>query len=182
MADPRHLNAVVERVSELERRVAALEGSPPRTETSGLPAEADTGSGALDQERSWALRGLRERISGGSAVLFAGSVELPGSRSYVWQEGHDALELLEADWEQAADALAALGHPLRLKLLQAILNGDTTTAALVASADVGTTGRLYHHLRELVAAGWLSAIGRGRYDVPAPRVVPLLVAVAAARH
>ncbi len=133
----------------------------------------------LDPERFWALTGLQERIGAGSAVLFTGSVRLPGERVYVWQEGIDAEQLLDADWDQAADALAALGHPIRLKLIQEVLNGASTTAEIGATEGLGTTGQLYHHLRQLVAAGWLSSSGRGRYEVPPGRVVPLLVTIAA---
>jgi hypothetical protein len=45
-----------------------------------------------------------------------------------------------------------------------------------------TTGQLYHHLRQLVAAGWLRTSLRGRYAVPADRIVPLLALLAAARR
>ncbi|WP_051715621.1 hypothetical protein [Streptomyces bikiniensis] len=45
----------------------------------------------------------------------------------------------------------------------------------------GTTGQIYHHLRQLTGAGRLHTSGRGRYEVPAARVVPLLMALTAAR-
>ena len=70
---------------------------------------------------------------------------------------------------------------MRLRLAQLVLQGTETTAELAADADLGTTGQLHHHLRQLVAAGWLQSAGRGRYRVPAQRVVPLLAIVAAAR-
>lgn len=82
----------------------------------------------------------------------------------------------------SADALGVLGHPIRLRLIQAVLNGARTTAQLSATEGLGTTGQLYHHLRRLVSAGRLSATGRGRYEVPAGRVVPLLVTIAAANR
>ena len=113
-------------------------------------------------------------------MLFTGSVTLAGNRSYVWQQGIDAAELLGAEWDYAASAFAALGHPIRLKLLQQILIGASTAAEIGATEGVATTGQLYHHVRELVAAGWLASTARGRYEVPAARVVPLLVAIAAA--
>lgn len=166
---------VIERVAELERRLAALEASSPGQ--TGAPTNADT----FDPDRFWVLAGLKERIGTNSAVLFAGSVNLSSGRAYHWQQGTDATELLEQDCEHAAGALAALGHPLRLKLLQEILNGAGTTAAIAATDGIGTTGQLYHHLRELGAAGWLTSSRRGYYEVPGARVVPLLVAIAAAR-
>lgn len=170
---------LVRRVGDLEQRVAALEtrSSP---DAAASAAQDSHRPGVLDPERFWALAGLQERIGAGSAVLFTGSLKLPGEKAYVWQQGIDAEELLGADWNQAADALAALGHPIRLKLIQEVLNGASTTAEIGATEGLGTTGQLYHHLRQLVAAGWLSPAGRGRYEVPAGRVVPLLVAIAAA--
>ncbi len=165
-------------VADLERRVAALEarGVPGPAPSEPQPA----GAGGLDPERFWALVGLQERIGRGSAVLFTGSVTLPGNRAYVWQQGMDAGRLLDVDWDHAADALAALGHPIRLRVMREVLNGAGTTAQIGATEGLGTTGQLYHHLRQLVAAGWLRSAGRARYEVPAGRVVPLLVTIAAA--
>ena len=78
--------------------------------------------------------------------------------------------LLTSDWHDIAPVLAALGHPVRLRLLNAVLAGTHETAALAETLGDGTTGQLHHHLRELTATGWLRAERRGRYDVPADRV------------
>jgi len=93
----------------------------------------------------------------------------------------DLNALLDADWDTAAEPLAALGHPVRLAVLRGVLTGLHTTSELAALDRLGTTGQLYHHLRQLQAAGWLRSTGRGRYDVPATRVIPLLVIVTAAQ-
>ncbi len=89
--------------------------------------------------------------------------------------------VFEGDWSDAAESFAALGHPVRLRLLREILGGLRTAAELAALDDVGTTGQIYHHLRQLTGAGWLHTSERGRYEVPAGRVVPLLVVLTAAR-
>ncbi len=89
--------------------------------------------------------------------------------------------LLEDDWSAAAESFAALGHPVRLRLLREILGGRRTAAELAELDEVGTTGQIYHHLRQLTGTGWLHTTGRGRYEVPPGRVVPLLVALATAR-
>lgn len=164
MTNPADLAA---RLQELEARVAALEeergGTAPRAP--GLPPEGGD---------FWALDTLTARFPGG-ALVFAGHVSLPGGKRYGWQEGALTPDLLAADWTEAAPALAALGHPLRLTLLAAVLRGQETTADLQAHPDLAGAGKLYHHLRELQAAGWLAPQGRGRYGVPVQRVVPLLV-------
>lgn len=172
MRDDTSEESLVERLTRLEERVARLEGAPP-AETAGLPAEP----GAL-----WALTGLKDRVPPPGAVLFTGTVDLPTGEHYEWQEGRTAEDLLAADWTQGAAALTALAHPVRLLLLREVLLGTRTTAALGEHEQLGTSGQLYHHLRQLVAAGWLRAESRGEYAVPAERVVPLLALLLAARR
>ncbi|GGZ56545.1 transcriptional regulator [Streptomyces inusitatus] len=165
-----------ERVAELERRLAALEES-----REAAPPPPTTG-GDL-----WALNGFKEQLAGIGAdtggVLFTGSVRLPTQERYEWQYGALTDGLLDdgGDWAAVADSLAALGHAVRLRLLREILGGRRTAAELAELEGLGTTGQIYHHLRQLTAAGWLRTAARGRYEVPATRVVPLLVALTAAR-
>ncbi|HEY8481946.1 MAG TPA: ArsR family transcriptional regulator [Spirillospora sp.] len=163
---------LAERIARLEERVTLLEQSRADSETEP-PARGET---------LWALYGLKDRVDDPGAVLFTGSVTLPPGEHYEWQEGHLTGELLADDWSQAADTLAALAHPVRLLLLREILHGARTTAELAAHEQLGTTGQLYHHLRQLVAAGWLRTTARGRYSVPGERVVPLLAVLAATRR
>ena len=163
MEDP---STLADRLAALEARVAKLE----TPDASALRPAAD--ATVLDR--------LRAEAPEGGGVAFAGSLALRGGRQVEWQMGHPAAGLLDADWSDIAPALAALGHPVRLRLLNAVLAGTHETAALAETLGDGTTGQLHHHLRELTATGWLRAERRGRYEVPADRVVPLLVAVAAA--
>lgn len=163
--------SLASRVERLERRVADLEG-----------AAADEGrSGPSDPGDFWALHELQHRMPDGGAVLFTGDVSLPCGERWSWQEGASAEQALAADWSQASAALTALHHPVRLALLQAVLNGTDTVADLVSMEGFGTSGQVYHHIRALVAAGWLATARRGRYAVPGHRVVPLLVIVSAAQ-
>ncbi|HEX2315488.1 MAG TPA: winged helix-turn-helix domain-containing protein [Thermomonospora sp.] len=164
--------SLAERVERLEARVAALEAARP----------APGGDEEPGPDTFWALNGVKARAPEPGMVLFTGTVTLPGGEHVEWQQGAGAEELLADDWSTAAAALAALGHPIRLLLLHQILHGAATVAELGAHERLGTTGQLYHHLRQLVAAGWLRTSARGRYTVPAERVVPLLAVLAAARH
>ncbi|MHC5702665.1 helix-turn-helix transcriptional regulator [Streptomyces sp. PKU-MA01144] len=161
-----------ERVAELERRMAALESAE---RPAPVVTEADF----------WALDGLKEQLARVAAetggVLFTGAVRLPTRERYEWQIGALTGELLDDDWSALADTFAALGNPVRLRLLREIVGGRRTAAELAELEGLGTTGQIYHHLRQLTAAGWLHGAGRGRYEVPGVRVVPLLVALAAAR-
>lgn len=168
---------LAERVAELDGRVAALEQR----------LAGSSSAGAEDfVEQFWALNRLREEavrheLPGGAAML-VGSVEIPGGGRAEWQEGISAGQLFEEDWTELADVLAALGNPVRLRLMRALLDGHTTVAQLVELDGVGTTGQIYHHLRQLTAAGWLRGVGRGQYEVPVARIVPLLVTLLAARR
>lgn len=163
-----------ERVAELERRMAALE-------------RADRPAPEVTDETFWALEGLKAQLAEAGApgkdgaVLFTGSVRLPTEERYEWQFGALTERLLDEDWTETADSFAALGHPVRLRLLREILGGRRTAADLAELAEIGTTGQIYHHLRQLTGAGWLHTSGRGRYEVPGTRVVPLLVVLTAAR-
>lgn len=157
-----------DRLAELEARVAALEGAATASPLP-VPAPADF----------WALKELQRRNKPGGEVLYAGTVALPGGEQYGWQMGLRAAPLLACGWDDAAPVLAALGHPLRLELLRRVLSGQRTVAEWQADAALSGAGKLYHHLRDLQAAGWLSAEGRGRYAVPGARVVPLLAILAA---
>lgn len=97
------------------------------------------------------------------AIYVTSSVVSPRSR-------HRAV-----DWSEFARPVEALGHPVRLELVRRILTGTQTTAELLELDQFASTGQLYHHLRQLVSAGWLVSPRRGHYEVPAPRIVPLLV-------
>lgn len=168
------------RLDALERRLRVLEE---RVLHAREPAPEQEASGGDDP--LWALHELQRRHphredANDGAVLFTGSLELPTGESISWQEGAGTGELLERDWADFAAALAALGHPVRLEILKHVLTGTQGTAELAEIEGLGTTGQLHHHLRELRSAGWVKHVGRGRYDVAAARVVPLLVALVAA--
>ncbi|KUJ67408.1 ArsR family transcriptional regulator [Streptomyces albus subsp. albus] len=155
----------------LQERIAALEERVSRLESGQGKAPRD--------DVFWALDGLRQRLGGAGQVLFTGALDLPTGEHYEWQQGAVADALLDADWAEGAAAYAALGHPVRLTLLRAVLRGTRSAAALQEAAELHTTGQLYHHLKQLTATGWLQAEGRGYYQVPAGKVVPLLVLLSA---
>lgn len=168
------------RLAALEDRVARLESErepgtvPPGTQPPHPPQPAA-------DDTFWIVNGLRARLPAGTgAVAFAGVVPLPEGGEYLWQYGRTAADLQAADWAERSQAIAALGHPVRMLLAQLVLSGTRSVADLQADPRLGTTGQLYHHLRQLVAAGWLHQTTRGHYEVPAARVIPLLAMLTAA--
>lgn len=140
-----------------------------------------------DEEHFWALHGLQARLAdhprtAGGAVMILGSLRLPDGAPVAWQQSVGSDGLLEKDWSDFAGAFSALGHPGRLELTRHILSGVHATAELAEIASLGSTGKLHHHLRQLVAAGWVRQNGRGSYEVPAARVVPLLACLVGAER
>ncbi|AUS81359.1 ArsR family transcriptional regulator [Actinoalloteichus sp. AHMU CJ021] len=166
-----------ERLAALEERVRALEARWAEDATSA-PEAADLA------ERFWVLRGLRQRMPADAGGLVYAGVLRDAATPVEWQYGHSSEELLaleSPDAESTADRLAALGSPVRLRLLREVLNGVTSAAELASLDSMGTKGQVYHHVRILTAAGWLRSVGRGALEVPPARVIPLLLALAAAR-
>jgi len=174
------------RTEDLVGRLDAVERRLSQLERQGLSVGGPTASAsqAPDSEQAfWALDGLKTRLAPGvGAVMLTGFVPLPTGEQYAWQYGQASEALLGANWLELSKTIAALGHPVRLRLLQLILTGTRSAADLQSLAEFGTTGQLYHHLRQLMTAGWLIQTTRGHYGVPGDRVIPLLVLLLAAEH
>lgn len=175
-----HLAELEERVSRLEREPDEARPAPVRP-----PTHAPTPDDGRDQ--FWALSGLQSRLADHPATadgvaMIVGSLTLPSGAPVAWQEGAATAGMLETEWTDHAATFAALGHPVRLELLRHILSGVHATAELAQVASLGTTGQLHHHLRQLVAVGWVRQSARGSYEVPAARIVPLLASLVAAQR
>ncbi len=146
-----------ERLADLERRVAALEG-------------ASTAHAATRTERADGAAGT---------VRYAGEVHLHGDVN--WEIALDAGTALDLPDEPRVAVLAALGHPARARIVRSLLtDGPRGTAALQEAAGLASTGQLYHHLRSLTHSGLVEQDGRGSYRVNARAVVPVLVLLTAA--
>ncbi|GAB3298873.1 helix-turn-helix domain-containing protein [Epidermidibacterium keratini] len=162
----------------VEHRLAELEQRVRRLEAGADPAQGSSALSADEKDAFWALLELGRRSgrpdSAGS-VMIVGDVRTPSGHEAKWQLGGDTDDLLASDWAERATVFAALGHPVRLAILQAVVTGSASTAKELADVlDVGSVGQIYHHLKELTAAGWLSAGSGKRYAVPAGRLVSLL--------
>lgn len=171
---------LLEALAHLTARVEAIEAKEPGHEHAPTQGSPDRGT-------FWALDGLKQRLTdhpstADGAVLLTGAVTLPTGEPVEWQQGAGSTGLLESDWTDLAPTLSALSHPVRLELLRQVLLGVRTTAALAEVGTLSSTGQLHHHLRQLVSGGWLRQSGRGSYEVPATRVVPLLVTLTAVQR
>ncbi|MDO9407321.1 helix-turn-helix domain-containing protein [Patulibacter sp.] len=164
--------------------VGPEDDAPRRPGPAEAPRQRTPGS---DPGTFWLLDGLarntgpafaRDGVAG--SVAYGGRVAAPGAGEVIWQMEHPVPAVVDADLDVAAATLAALGHPFRLRLLHRMLLGASTLAELQEPSGNGTTGQVHHHLRELRSAGLVVSRGRNHYAIPAERVVPVLVIVAAA--
>jgi DNA-binding HxlR family transcriptional regulator len=94
---------------------------------------------------------------------------------------HPVHDLLAVDENVIARQLAAVGSPVRVRILRELADGPLQTNELQTRLDEPSAGQLYHHLRELVATGLVVQPRRSVYELPPRAVVPLLVLVACAR-
>lgn len=154
---------LVKRLEALEQRVAALDATP----SPNAPESEDA-------EVFWALEGLRARVPEPGAVMMVGSVQTPNGYEARWQMGALADDLFASDFAERAESLSALAHPVRLRIIQRLMTDAKTVQDLAGTGEFGTSGQIYHHLKQLTSHGWLRAAGSGRYEVPVDRVVPLL--------
>lgn len=168
-------DAIERRLDELEKEVARLSALAESATVRPAPDEdapADGEPDASADDPLWFVNELGRRAPG--AVMMAGAVETPAG-PIRWQYGLYAEKLLSEEWSDLARPLEALGHPARLELVRQVMRGAHTTAELLELEHLASSGQLYHHLRQLVSAGWLVSPRRGHYEVPGARVVPLLV-------
>lgn len=176
--EPDSLTTLERRLADLEHEVARLSAlaahsAAPADDADLDPQATDAATeSAGSDDPLWFVNELGRRAPG--VVMMAGAVETQAG-PVRWQYGLHAEGLLAHDWSDLARPLEALGHPARIELVRQVMRGAHTTAELLQLEHLASSGQLYHHLRQLVSAGWLVSPRRGHYEVPAARVVPLLV-------
>jgi DNA-binding transcriptional ArsR family regulator len=170
---------VQERLASVEARLSALEAA------AATPTPAPLRD--VDPSQLWVVDVLQTRrgppfesATSRGSLVYAGSLRAPGTGPVVWQVERSVPALLDQAWDLVAPTLAALGHPIRLEIVRRLLDGARTSQELQESTDLGTSGRLYHHLRELQACGLIVSPRRNTYAVPSQKVVACLIVVAAA--
>jgi hypothetical protein len=139
-------------VAELAQRVERLEGKRP------VPAVSADGE---------------------PHVTYSGSG--PGDNGTVaWQIIRGWPDILDGTGERSAALFSALASPLRLRIVTELIGGKVATAELARRLDQPSTGQLFHHLKELLAAGVIYQPVRATYAIRSENVVPLLTMLCAA--
>lgn len=182
----KRLRALEKTVSRLEETLGGSAGSGPAAAAQAT-ASADGSStapgspahdGALDADAFAPLHALREEAGEDGAVRFVGTLTTrSGPAEYQWTRTGAAL--MDLDWAEHADRIAALGHPLRLAILHRLIDGARTVAKLVDELELGSTGVAYHHLSALQQAGWVTSPRRGAWTIPVARIIPLATIILA---
>lgn len=161
------MNIVESRLGDLEARVARLEG---QSSTSPQPASQEPNYWLVD-----ALTPSTQLPDG--SVIFGGNIAL-GKRNYTYQWQRPTTAIIDQDWSENIERLAALDHPVRGEILRRLLAAPATAAELVNEDIVSSTGTAYHHLSALTSAGW-TAKASGEYSIRPARVIPLLAIITA---
>jgi DNA-binding transcriptional ArsR family regulator len=164
------LAAVEREVSDIAGRLAAIEGP------SG-PSSGEVGPNGFAEQLGGRVSAAEGDVGG--LVAYAGAVRA-GEGELLWDFERGVEELLGLDLAPVAQVLAALGHPVRLALVRALLRGPKASQDLQEEIGLATSGPLYYHLKALTAAGIVSQPNRNRYAVEPRRIVPFLAVLVAA--
>lgn len=160
-------------IDDLVARVERLERAQPGRARPG--ADTDLVQRLVD--------GLGVDDTGGpgeASVCYAGAGRWGDDGTVAWQMSRTWSEVLGAAGEHSASLFSALASPTRVRIVVELLRGEVTTAELTRRLDQPSSGQLFHHLKELLAAGVIHQPVRGTYAVREHRVVPLLALLSAA--
>jgi hypothetical protein len=106
----------------------------------------------------------------------------PGGRVLVAHKRARLSDVMNADADSVARVFTALASPARITLLRALLNGPQNSQQLRRELDDPSAGQLYHHLRELLAAGLVVQPARSVYAIPHGNQVDLCLQIAVAAN
>jgi DNA-binding HxlR family transcriptional regulator len=179
----RQMRAVTGRVTALEQAAGPLPrilpgpGGP-----SGAPGPAGPvlrhGPGEPAPRPGGQPAGQGEE-GGEAAVGYWGSGQF-GLRYMGIRQQATLSQVFAAEPEAVTRVFAALASPARIVLLRSLVGGPRTSQQLREVLDAPSVGQLYHHLRELLAAGLVVQPGRSVYEIPPGKVIAVCVAVSAA--
>lgn len=163
------------RFAGLEERIARLE------------AAAEAVSNRMSQEKS-SGPGMPARTTEfpfdfgdepDAVVAYGGRNALEGP-PLAWQMRRTWEEVIDGAGEGVASVLSALASPPRLRMVTELARGPLSTSDLAERLDQPSTGQLFHHLKELLAAGIVHQPQRGVYTIRKQHLVPVLAILSAA--
>jgi len=176
MADQRdRLTALEEQVAILQTRLTALEEQLSFAVSADAPItslQARTAAPPPTGEAS----ALQEGTIQGT-LSYSGTIQLAG-RPLRFQQRLPAQALFEAEPDQLAQIFAALASPHRVIILRTLCERSCTAQQLQEVLGMGSAGQLYHHLKELIAAGLITQRERSSaYTLEPTKVIPICAAL-----
>lgn len=164
------LIALEKQVADLQTRLTVLEERLPRPPMPGLPALPPLPASPTNQESLEEREGLQGMLSCEGSVQFA-------EQDVRWRQRQALQSIFAASPEALAQLFAALSSPHRIIILRTLCEGPRTSQQLQELLGMGSAGQLYHHLKELLAAGLILQRGRSAYTIEPTKVIPVCIAL-----
>lgn len=166
------LTVLEKQVAALQMRLSALEERLPRS-TPGLPPLPSL---PVLPERTADHEPLEERETLQGVLSCEGSVQF-AEQDVRWRQRLALQPIFAASPELLAQLFAALSSPHRVIILRTLCEGPRTSQQLQELLGMGSAGQLYHHLKELLAAGLILQRGRSAYTIEPAKVIPVCLAL-----
>ncbi len=176
MADSQNrLTTLEEQVAVLRSRLTALEEQMATFVSASAPTASFQARTAVSSPDSEALPSQTATIQG--TFSYAGTIQLAG-RPLRFQQHLPAQSLFEAAPDLLAPIFAALASPHRVIILRTLCEKPCTAQQLQEVLGMGSAGQLYHHLKELLAAGLITQRERSSaYTIEPAKVIPVCAAL-----
>ncbi|RLF04121.1 MAG: hypothetical protein DRK00_07415 [Thermoprotei archaeon] len=172
-----------ERVEELRRMVEQLAEEVRRLKETIEPRrERPTAPRSLSDYASFVLKFLEERLSGepDAGIVFVGGLEKRGGKVVdSFFSSVDLKEVRRAQPKRIVRALAPLTNENRVKILLSLLEGPKSASELAQETGL-EGGPLYHHIKELMLAGYVESPERGVYVLTTSGCIAIRTAAALA--
>lgn len=176
MADSQdRLTALEEQVAILRTRLTALEEQMSTGGSAGIPRTSFQARAAVPPPGG-EISGPQERTIQGT-LSYAGTIQLAG-QPFRFQQRLPVQSLFEAAPDLLAQIFAALASPHRVIILRTLCERPSTAQQLQEVLGMGSAGQLYHHLKELLAAGLITQRERSSaYTIEPAKVIPICAAL-----
>lgn len=114
------------------------------------------------------------------AVVAYGGRSARDEAPLEWRMRRTWEEVIDGAREGVASVLSALASEPRLRMVAELVRGPLSTSDLAERLDQPSTGQLFHHLKELLAAGIVYQPQRGVYTIRRQHLIPVLAILSAA--